>query len=170
MPEGIKRIFQTSLTDTATTDLEEAGTLRWEGNKVYKWVRYSGATGEVPAVVGWVCGYKASQYDPSGAAESTVTCDHSSTRNIGAGVHVSVIPELGFGWIQIKGPATVALTIGDAGQPTVQDGVALGIDESGVGTGVGDGSLAWCDNVTNGSICAFGDDVSAKTIICDFTE
>ncbi len=41
MPSGMKKIFVTKLTDVKTTDVEGVGTIRFEGNKVYKWITYS---------------------------------------------------------------------------------------------------------------------------------
>ena len=57
MADGIKRLFRTFLTDTSSEDVEGIGTLRFEGNNVYKWVTYSAEAGAVAAVVGNACYY-----------------------------------------------------------------------------------------------------------------
>ncbi len=54
MVDGAKKIFQTKLTDTSTTDKEGVGTLRWEGNKCYKWILYNNGAGSVASVAGGV--------------------------------------------------------------------------------------------------------------------
>ena len=71
MPEGIKKVFVTGLETVAATDLEDVATLRWRGNKIYKWVQYSTGTGDVAAVVG-----NAVYYIPvTGYGASVVTSD-----------------------------------------------------------------------------------------------
>jgi hypothetical protein len=40
----MKTLFQTQLTDVEENDLEGIGTLRYEDNKVYRWVKYTAST------------------------------------------------------------------------------------------------------------------------------
>jgi len=152
MAGGQKKVFITRLTDTSTSDLEGVGTLRWEGNKCYKWVQYNAGVGNVAAVAGRVAYY----YQAAGMAAGVVTSDLSDSVNIGAGVLQAAIANGSYGWIQIKGPATltIALTAG-------ADGNAL------TPVGATDGTLDVSALVTD-HICAYADDASASMIVCDF--
>ncbi len=152
MAAGEKRIFRTKLTDTSTADLEGVGTQRREGDKTYKWVLFNNGAGNVAAVAGNFSYY----YLAGGLQDNTVTMDLSDSVNIGAGVFQAVIPDGSYGWIQIKGPATLttALTAG-------ADGNAL------TPVGSADGTLDVSGLVTD-HVCAIADDISAKevTLIC----
>ena len=153
MPEvGIKKIFQTSLGDTASKDKEGVGAIRHEGNKIYKWVKFNNGAGNVASVKGNVAYY----YLAGGYLDHTVTMDISDSVNLGAGVFQAIIADGEFGWIQIKGAATLttALTAG-------ADGNAL------TAVGSTDGTLDVSAAVTD-AVCAYADDISAKEIICDF--
>lgn len=155
---GFKASFQTALTDTSLTDKEGINTIRIDGNKIYKWVKYNTAAGVVAAVAGNVCYY----YAPSGDFASEqytngiVTSDLSDSAEVGAGVLQAVIANGSYGWIQIKGQATVttALTAGSDGDPLCP-------------TGSTDGTLDVSAAVTD-HVCAYAQDISDKTIICDF--
>ena len=152
MPAGQKKIFLTKLTDYSSTDKEGLGTIRWEGNKCYKWVKYNEGTGSVSAVADQVCYY----YGAAGYEANEVTSDLSDSVELGAGVLQSAIPDGYYGWIQIKGQATlgIALTAGNDGDPLTP-------------TGATDGTLDVSADVTD-HVCAYADDASAKKIICDF--
>jgi hypothetical protein len=131
MPEGIKKVFVTGIETVSDTDLEEVGTLRWRGNKVYKWVRYSTGTSDVAAVAG-----NATYYIPAtGYTASLVTSDVSDgivssgiESGICAGVLVAAPTDDQYCWIQIKGGVTLAQAIVDA----AADGEMFGI--AGAGT------------------------------------
>ncbi len=117
--------------------------------KKYKYLEY--AAGAVAAVIGNVASYL--------ATSSTVcTADVSTSSRVGAGVLQAAIPDGGFGWVQITGPATIttALTAG-------ADGNAL------TTVGAGDSTLDVSSAVTD-DVCAVAVDASAKTIICKFSE
>lgn len=125
------------------------------GGKVYKFVKYNAGAGPVAAVVGNVCYY----YAASGASAgqiTEVTSDLSDSAGVGAGVLQAVIASGDYGWVQIKGPATLntALTAG-------ADGNAL------TPVGSTDGTLDVSAAVTD-SICAYAIDASAKIVMCDF--
>jgi len=123
--------------------------------KLYKYVQYNAAAGPVAAVAGNVVYY----YAPGGvsAGSSTVvTSDLSDSANLGAGVLQAVLTTLYYGWIQIKGVATLttALTAG-------ADGNAL------TAAGATDGTLDVSAAVTD-AIVAYAIDASAKIVACDF--
>lgn len=125
--------------------------------KRYKYVQYNSAAGAVAAVQGNVAYY----FAPGGAsagATTVVTSDLSDSANLGAGVLMSAIPNGSYGWIQIKGPATItpALTAG-------ADGQAL------TAAGATDGTLDVSAAVTD-AVVAYAIDASAKIIMCDFPE
>jgi hypothetical protein len=122
------------------------------GNKVYKFVQYSEEAAATDGVAGEVCYYVAD----TGYAASEVTSDLSASSEIGAGVLVSAMSEGEYGWIQIKGGATltIALTAGGDGDPLTP-------------TGSADGTLDVSGAVTD-HVCAIAVDASANEIICDF--
>lgn len=156
---GIKRVFATALDETNAKDMEGAGAIRREGNATYKWIQYFGGAGSVAAVVGDVAYYTKSgtaATENGGHKDSKVTSDLSDSDELGAGVLQAVIPEAGFGWIQIEGFATLttALTAGADGDPLTP-------------TGSTDGTLDVVAAVTS-HICAYAHDASVKEIICAF--
>lgn len=151
MPSGLKRVFLTPLTTNDASDKEGVGTIRFEGNKVYKYVKYDDGAA-VAAVAGNACYYLAA----GGAQDSVVTSDVSASVNIGAGILQSVLTDQYYGWVQIKGPAVMASAL-SAGA----DGNAL------TAVGTTDGKLDVSAAVTD-AVCAYADDASAFEIICDF--
>lgn len=155
---GLKQTFVTKLTDVTTDAKESLGTIRWEKNKVYKYVQYVEAAAATDGVAGEVAYYLAAGGD--GAAEgylnSKVTSDLTDSAEVGAGVLQANMSDLEYGWIQIKGPATlsIALTAGADGDPLTP-------------TGSADGTLDVATAATD-VIGAYASDISDKTIICDF--
>lgn len=117
--------------------------------KVWKFVEYQG--GGVAAVVGQVA-----YYAVDGHKNGQVTSDLSASVEVGAGV-LGAAPANGeYCWIQIKGPATLALalTAGSDGDPLTP-------------TGATDGTLDVTAAATS-HVCAFAGDISDREIICDF--
>ena len=154
MGSGRKKIFLTKLTDVSSSDKEGVGTLRWEGNKCYKYMQYVEGAAAVDGVAGEVAYY----YEDSGPIDNKVSSDLSDcTGDVGAGVLQAAMSDLEYGWFQIKGPATlsIALTAG-------ADGDSL------CATGAGDGTLDVATAAETDHICAQAIDASAKIIACDF--
>jgi hypothetical protein len=154
MPQGSKKAFVTPLDTVDTTDKEGLGTLRWEGNKCYKYIQYSEEAAAVDGVADEVCYYVGT----AGYANNDVTSDLSASDEVGAGVLQASLSDNEYGWIQIKGYAvlSIALTAG-------ADGDAL------TPTGAGDGTLdVVVTTVALMHPCAFAGDISAKQIMCDF--
>lgn len=140
----------TTLDDGKTPSL---GDIFWgTGGKVYKFVQYSEEAAAVDGVAGEVAYYVAD----SGYGASEVTSDLSASDEVGAGVLQAALSEGEYGWIQIKGGATltIALTAGADGDPLTP-------------TGAGDGTLDVSGLVTD-AVCAFAADASENEIICDF--
>lgn len=151
---GIKQTYATPLDEHSTTDKEGVGQLRFERNKVYKWVKFDNGAGNVAAVVGNLCYF----FGNTGYQDSVVTSDQSDGRGP-AGMFVSVPADAEYCWIQIKGHATVNQAI--AG--TAADGNDL--SESAT-----DGEFTRRD-ATNAAVvpalAAHGIDVSAKLVALD---
>ena len=122
------------------------------GNKAYKFIKYSEEAAAVDGVAGEVAYYVAD----TGYGASTVTSDLSASSEIGAGVLQAALSEGEYGWIQIKGAATlsIALTAGADGDPLTA-------------TGATDGTLDVVSAVTD-VVVAIAVDASEKEIICDF--
>lgn len=120
--------------------------------KIYKFVKYDTGAGSVAAVAGNVAYY----YTMDGYKNFTVTSDLSDSVEIGAGVLQSAPGDGEYGWVQIKGAATVttALSGGADGDPLTP-------------TGAADGTLDLTTAVTD-HICAYAGDQSDNEIICDF--
>ena len=120
--------------------------------KQYKYVQFNNGVGDVASVAGNAAYY----YAVSGASAGQVdivTMDITDSGGVGAGVFQAVIADLGYGWIQTKGVATLttALTAG-------ADGNAL------TAVGAGDGTLDVSALVTD-FICAVAIDASAKIVM-----
>lgn len=122
------------------------------GNKVYKFVQYSEEAAAVDGVAGEVAYYVAD----TGYGASQVTSDLSASSENGAGVLQAAMSDGEYGWIQIKGAATLTinLTAGADGDPLTP-------------TGSADGTLDVSAAVTD-HVCAIAVDASADEIICDF--
>jgi len=120
-----------------------------QDGRVYKFVTYSKAAGNVAAVAGNFCYYAAE----TGAETWTVTSDLSASSYVGAGVLQAVIADGSYGWIQVQGPATLttALTAG-------ADGNAL------TPVGSTDGTLDVSALVTD-HIAAIAVDISEKKVL-----
>lgn len=129
------------------------GDVFWgSGGKVYKFIQYSEEAAATDGVAGEVAYYVAD----TGYGASDVTSDLSASSEIGAGVLQANMSDNEYGWIQIKGPATltIALTAGADGDPLTP-------------TGSADGTLDVSAAVTD-HVCAIAVDASANEIICDF--
>ena len=144
--------------DAVYTTLDEGktpslGDIFWgTGGKVYKFVQYSEEAAATDGVAGEVAYYVAD----TGYGASEVTSDLSASDEIGAGVLQAAMSEGEYGWIQIKGGATltIALTAGADGDPLTP-------------TGSADGTLDVSGAVTD-NVCAIAVDASVPEIICDF--
>lgn len=138
------------------------GTLGVDGAaKMHKYVIYEEGTGALDLVSGDVVYY----VDVTGMTTSTVTADvtDSTGQEVGAGVaNAAVTVDGSFFWVQVRGPATVAVTIGG----TPGDGDPLTC------VGAADKALFKAAESDTAAVykpvVAFGADVSAKTIMCAF--
>ena len=142
----------TSVSDTAEFRLGQHGAVIGSPTKLYKYVQYDTGSVGTAAVAGEACYY----YTLDGYKNNQVTSDLSDSIEIGAGILQAVMTDGQFGWIQIKGPATmtIALSAGADGDPLTA-------------TGAADGTLDVSADVTD-IVVAIAGDASDKEIICDF--
>jgi|TARA_R100000458_G_scaffold9143_1_gene7257 hypothetical protein len=142
----------TSVSDTAEFRLGQHGAVIGSPTKLYKYVQYDTGSVGTAAVAGEACYY----YTLDGYKNNQVTSDLSDSVEIGAGILQAVMTDGQFGWIQIKGPATmtIALSAGADGDPLTA-------------TGAADGTLDVSADVTD-IVVAIAGDASDKEIICDF--
>lgn len=124
--------------------------------KYYKYIKYEAGAAAVSGVAGEVAYY--AKIAVGDATATIVTSDLSDSDEVGAGVLQASLADGEFGWVQVKGLATlsIALTAG-------VDGDAL------TPTGAGDGTLdVNVVTAANADICARAMDASAFIIMCDF--
>ena len=124
--------------------------------KSYRYIKYEAGAAAVAGVAGEVAYY--ATVAAGDATGTIVTSDLSDSNEVGAGVLQASLTDGTFGWVQVKGPATlsIALTAG-------ADGDAL------TPTGAGDGTLdVNIATAANTDICARAIDASANIIMCDF--
>ena len=142
----------TSVSDTAEFRLGQHGAVIGSPTKLYKYVQYDTGSVGTAAVAGEACYY----YTLDGYKNNQVTSDLSDSVEIGAGILQAIMTDGQFGWIQIKGPATmtIALSAGADGDPLTA-------------TGAADGTLDVSADVTD-IVVAIAGDASDKEIICDF--
>ena len=134
-----------------------AGDIGTEGpQKSYKYIKYEAGAAAVAGVLGEVAYY--ATVAVGDATGTIVTSDLSDSDEVGAGVLQASLTDGSYGWVQVKGLATlsIALTAG-------ADGDAL------TPTGAGDGTLdVNVATAANTDICARAMDASAFIIMCDF--
>ena len=114
--------------DAVYTTLDEGktpalGDIFWgKGGKVYKFVQYKEGAAATDGVAGEVAYY----YTLDGYKLNQVTSDLSDSVEIGAGVLQANMSDNEYGWVQIKGAATltIALTAGADGDPLTPTGAA----------------------------------------------
>ena len=142
----------TSVSDTAEFRLGQHGAVIGSPTKLYKYVQYDTVSVGTAAVAGEACYY----YTLDGYKNNQVTSDLSDSVEIGAGILQAIMTDGQFGWVQIKGPATmtIALSAGADGDPLTA-------------TGAADGTLDVSADVTD-IVVAIAGDASDKEIICDF--
>ncbi len=117
---GLKQTFLTRLGDIDTTAKEVLGILRYEGNKVYKYVQILNSVTTAGAVGNGVVYFAATGYAANRVCVRYADGDATMPVMAGvlAGAPAGVAGTAEYGWIQIKGPATLttAVTSGVAGQ------------------------------------------------------
>ena len=95
---GIKQTFGDNVTDTSTTLLNELNAMRFDGENIYRYVKFTDTT-VATNIVSWVANGTA------GTNDFTVVVG-SATVTAPAGVAVSAHAADEYGWIQIAGVAS----------------------------------------------------------------
>lgn len=115
MPNGLKRVFLTPLTAVDTVDKEGVGTLRFEGNKIYKYIKLQNTTATVAVAAGDGVAYNAETGHGLHAVVSDMSDADSAPFGAGLvqGTVAGVLATAYYCWIQIKGAATALQTIAD---------------------------------------------------------
>lgn len=157
MGTGHKASYLTGLTDTSLNDLEGVGTIRWEGNKAYKWVLYKEGAATLDIVAGDCLVYVAIL---ASAHQVTADVSDGDTLPIGAGLAVATVTVTDtYMWMQIKGFATLSL---DATGSTPGDGDAICAPTNG-----GTNKVVIIDPPDNRNHMGVSVDDSAKTVLLD---
>lgn len=157
MPSGIKKIFVTPLTAVDTTPKEALGTIRFEGAKVYKYVKMLNASATVAVVAGDPVGYKVAGY-----AGSVVVSDltDSQTKPVCAGVMLASCAGVSgtayYHWVQIKGASTPNENLAGS---TPADGDAIFLSTA-------DKTFTLA-TAADDPVCGYIDDDSAQLIVLD---
>lgn len=119
MAGGSPQSFKAALTDNDSTAQELLGTIRYDENAVYKYVKYSGTNA---VAIGDFCCYVVS--DTSGQ-----TVDKANSV-LGAGVCMGTVASgsVSYGWIKVRGYATlnVALDAGSDGNAATNKDATAG--------------------------------------------
>lgn len=118
--QGTKLVFVTRLTDIDSTDKEGVGSIRVEGNRVYKYCQIKNTTATVAGAAGSLVGYFAG----TGYANSRVVVDltDADTIPVCAGALLATVTGTAgtayYGWVQVQGDITLdtAVTSGAAGK------------------------------------------------------
>lgn len=153
MTEGIQQVFNGELTRVDTTKKETLGVVRMDKTgKVYKYVKYSKGGDSVAAVANKMVEY----HGDDGMDDFEVTMDFSSGDGIAAGMLLAVIADAGFGWIQTKGPVTLAAALTDGADA-----------DSFTTSGAADGTLKLAVAAETDYICGVAIDQTAKKILLD---
>lgn len=117
VPNPKKVLFATDLTETSTTDIEGAGTIREDAQgNTYRWVKntHSAAFAVASLVV----------YD--GATKSQVTIPATASLYNGAGAVLAASFASGsYGWIQCKGVGTVAVLVSNTAYSVALNAIGL---------------------------------------------
>jgi hypothetical protein len=119
MSKGIKQIFATKLDDVDTSDVEGVGTIRYEGNSIYKYVKIAHDGDTVAGAAGDPVAYEAvNGYDNHHVVIDLTDADNPA---FCAGVLMGTVAGTDgtsyYGWIKVQGPITLltAVTSGAAG-------------------------------------------------------
>jgi hypothetical protein len=112
---GSPQSFKAQLTDVDSTAQEFLGQIRYDVNKVYKYVKFSGTT--AIAVGDFLC-YVTS----AGATDTATTVDGANAGGlVGAGVACAIVASgaVAYGWIQVRGLCVLSTAL--AGTPSIGD-------------------------------------------------
>ena len=153
---GLKQVFIQALTEVSTEAKDTLGDIRWEGNKVYKYVELLNSSATVTGTANDMCVYRLGLY-----AAHTVCTDSTdaAAKTLGAGLVLVALAGTTtvsyFIWVQIKGAATIATAFG-----SIVDGDALTMHAT-------TDKLFIVGATSDDPIIAVADDESAQQVILD---
>jgi hypothetical protein len=169
--KSTKTTFVTSLSDVDSTDKEGIGSIRWEGNNCYKYVKFLNTTATVAGAAGDPVAYTAEDgYDDD---EVCADISDADAKPIGAGCLKGTVAGTAgtayYCWIQIKGMATLVEAIANS----VDGTPVAAADGDPLVFGAADKVLRRANTVIDADAerraeVAIAMDASAKTIICNF--
>lgn len=117
---GLKQTFVTKLTDVNSTAQEPVGTIRFEGAKVYKYMKVQNTTATVAAAIGGQILYFAAtgHANSYGVVDADDADDIPIAAGVNAGTLVGTSGTAEYCWVQIQGDVTLstAVTSGDTGK------------------------------------------------------
>lgn len=151
---------------TATAEFTPGVLGRNHDGKVWKYVKILNTTATVAGVAGDLAAYAAA----TGHNTAAVVLDKTDAdaAPVGAGLLGGTVTGTAgtaeYGWIQIKGPATAAQTIG--GTPADGDLLKAGVTDKALTKLLFAGTTP--NIAADGAYCGVGTDVSAKLVACDF--
>lgn len=158
---GIAQVFQSKLTDVDTVQRDPLGSIRFEGNSIYKYVKVLNVTAAVSGAAGDPVAYE----NEDGYENNQVVVDltDASSPPICAGFLMGTVTgsllTSYYCWIKVKGPVTVVTAITSGA-----DGVPVYLTST-------DKTLAKAveaDSAGNyKQVAGIARDASAKTIIAD---
>ena len=114
---GFAQAFAPALTDVDTSAKAVLGVIRRDANRMYKYVQF-GATRTTNVSGALVAGDVVCYVIGTTADLDLCTLVDEANSAVGAGVVVAAIAATGgpfYGWIQIKGAATLSTTVGGSG-------------------------------------------------------
>lgn len=165
-----KQVFVTSVDEVHDEEKDNLGDLRWEGGKLYKYIKYNDGTGNLDGAAGDVVTYFDNGTAGAGYGNNEVTKDFSDgTDSFPAGVLVAAMTDGQFGWIQLKGFDTLSTAIESSNDATP----VAAADSDVLVMGDADGTLRRQNTTIDADAervpeIAIGVDVSAKEVLLDF--
>jgi hypothetical protein len=150
-----KILFQTALTDTETSDIEGIGSVREDqlGNK-YRWV-YNAST--TAARVGGPACYDATLYSSNNFLKHALCAVADEDINFFAGVWMSAVPTLNYGWIMTWGRySSTRIAVASGGSIAVGDSVVPSTYTTTTGT-----AAARCYAFVQNAVAAYTGSVAA---------
>lgn len=151
----MKTIFRTRLTDVDSTAIDTLGDLRFEQDKIYKYVRLENNTATVTGAAGDMTAY----FAEVGAETNRVVLDYSDgdAKPIGSGCITATVAGVAdtaeYVWVQVTGPVTL---------PT---GLGAGNDGDSYFCDAGNDKQLIVGAATDDPICAHATDQSADKVI-----
>lgn len=124
---ALRQIFKTQLTDVDTTARDVVGSLRWENDKLYKYVKFTNTTATVAVVAGDPVAYKATY--AAGISVHTVVSDMTDAdaqpvfAGCVCGTVAGVLATSYYCWVQLTGACVIPTAI--AGTPVIGSGVMM---------------------------------------------